>query len=327
MLRTRKTSILVALYLALTVSALFLTKPVASSDDDGDSVDDSIEDENERELRIEVESQRARVKSEFENQTVENEFDFTLSIEQGIRLKLEFSREVNATEFELEVSVRFRQLVEFVDQNGDGLPSPGETVQTVDLTTKTFSTPTVTPQTSEDGESGSRVETHLVGEAFTFQVTALVFPSFAVVNDTIIKPTETKITIVLKDFPFQQNGSVALIAKAESEKEIEQKATGVEKEVKVEAQGVEGFFSWSNQAMVDGVSKEVKSSINPEDDDMQITLSYPNGKQIVHDPKLGVNITTGGQTGILPTTYIYASVGIAAAILITVTVIVLRRRK
>jgi hypothetical protein len=269
-----------------------MVRTVAANDDDGDYIDDEIEEAEKRELKIESENGSVTVESKSENKTVENEFEIKFSTEEGIRLDLGFSSETNATEFELEVKVLFYQLVEFVDQNGDGVPSAGEEVQTMDLTAKAYSSSTVTQITSKDGESGYKFESHIMNEAFVFQIIAEIFPTYALVNDTIVKPMEMKITIVIKDFPYEESGALALMIKATSEMEIEREYGDVEEEIEVKSATAEGYFSWSKEVWVDSVSKEVKSSVVNTEKGKLIALSYPNGKDIVHDPKLGVSLVS-----------------------------------
>jgi len=301
----KKTWLLVLLCVVIAFSAPMVRTVVANDDDNGDHIDDE-----KRELIIEREEDSVTVESEFENRTVENEYQIKFSTEEGIHLDLGFSSEINATEFELEIKVLFLELVEFVDKNGDGVPSAGEEVQTIDLTSKAYSSPTVTQITSNDGKSGYEFESHLTGEAYAFQIIAEIFPTYAVVNDATVKPTEMKITIIIKDFAYEDGGSLALLVKATSEKEMEEETDGVEKEVEVKSATAEGYFSWSTEALVDGVSKEVKSSVTNTEKGKLITLSYPNGKEIVHDPKLGVSLLSG--LAGLPWVYIAAGAAIIA---------------
>lgn len=301
---------LLALFCVVIAFSAPMVRTVVANDDDGDHINDEIEEAERRELRIESENGSVIVESESENKTVENEFEIKFSTEEGIRLDLGFSSETDATEFELEVKVLFYQLVEFVDQNGDGVPSAGEEVQTIDLTAKAYSSPTVTQITSKDDEPGYKFESHIINEAFVFQIIAEIFPTYVLVNDTIVKPMEMKITIVIKGFPYKESGSLALMIKATSEKEIEREDGDVEEEIEVKSATAEGYFSWTKEVWVDSVSEEVKSSVVSTEKGKLIALSYPNGKEIVHDPKLGVSLLTG--TAGLPWIYMAAGAAIIA---------------
>lgn len=276
---------------------------------------DEVEQWDERNLAVESEDFSVNVQSSFENGTMENQYDMQFSTTGGIQLKLGFSSEINSTEFELDVKVLFKSLVEYIDQNKDGVLSNGEAVQTIDLTTGQYATPTVTETTSADGKSGYRLESHILNENFTFQIIAVVFPTQAVVDGGAVKPSEAKVTIVVKDFPYQQNGSLALLIKAVSETEIEQEDHESEGEIEVNTQTAQGYFSWAKEAMVDGISSQVNSSVTATDEGKLITLNYANGKEIVHDPKLGFNLLAAVPN--LPWLYVAAG-----AALVTVAVFV-----
>lgn len=317
------------LTVALLVLVLTLPTIAVAHDEDGDHIEDEVEQEMERQLKITTETNTAKVKSEFENQTVENEFQVKLRTDGGVRIDFSFGTEINTTETELEVNVRFRQLIEFVDNNGDGLPNGYENVQTIDLTNKAFSSPTVTQITSTDDETGYKLETHIQGQTYVFQVIVETFPTFAVVNNTLIAPTESKITIAIKDFPYQQNGSLALTAKIESEKEIEEKTNGDEKELEIKSANATGFFSWNNTAQIDGISKQVKSN-TATDNGRLVTLAYPNGQNIVHDPKIGITLSpvSSGSGLFGPGLQVYLIVAIVlAALIIGIGTWMLRARK
>ncbi len=174
------------------------------NDSDGDQIDDSLETAEERHELTETTTEYAKIHSEFRNATTQNEFEMKIASLEGIKLELGFSTEINAVKREIESELDFYKLVEFLDGNGDGLPQPGEEVQSIDLKAKTFTTPTMTPMTSQDGEKGYRLETHLVNEAYTLQVTADVFPKYAKVDNALVKPTESKVTMAIKGFPYTQ---------------------------------------------------------------------------------------------------------------------------
>lgn len=303
---------LIALLLVMLCAAP-IVGIAAADDDDGDDVDDEIEEAEKRELHIEVSNGHAEVESEIENEEMENEFEIDFSTGEGIVLDLEYSSEVNATQYELELEVEFLRLVEFIDQNGDGVLSEGESAQTIDLMELEYSSPTVTQITSADGEAGYELESHLVGETFVFQIIAYTFPRYAVINDTTVNPTEMKITIVIEDFPYQEDdGALALLIKATSEMEMESETINDEEDIEIKSDTATGYFSWSSEASVDNVTMPVNSTIMKTEEGSLIALNYPHGTEIVHDPKLGVNILLG--VAEFPWLYIIAGAAIIALV-------------
>jgi len=281
---------LIALLLLVMLCAAPIVGIAAADDYDGDDVDDKVEETEERELHIEVPNGRAEVESEIENKEMENAFKIDFSTDEGIVLDLEYSSEVNATEYELDLKVEFLRLVEFMDQNGDEVLSEGESVQTIDLTELEYSSPNVTQITSADGEAGYELESHSVGQIFVFQIIAYMFPKYAVINDTTVNPTEMKITIVIENFPYQEGGALALMIKATSEMEMERESMNDEEDIEIKSDTATGYFSWSNETSVDNVTRPVNSTVTETEEGSLIVLNYPHGTEIVHDPKLGVSI-------------------------------------
>lgn len=320
---------LAALVLLVMLCAVPIVQVMANDvDDDGDGVDDKIENAEERGLQIEVSGSDAAVKSEFGNETMENEFEIVFSTDEGIYLDLGYSSETSPTEYELEVEVRFLQLIEFIDQNEDGVISEGEDVNnTIDLADLEYSTPDVAPITSDDGEAGYRFESHLLGESFVFQIIADIFPTYAVINDTTVNPMEMKITIIIDGFPYVQNGSLALMVQATSEIGMEQESTDTETEIEVESDTATGYFSWSDNATVDGVARPVSSMVTETEEGSLIALCYPHGRSIVHDPKLGVSLLPIARFPLITPEILLGTAIAATAIAVAAIAFTRRRRK
>ena len=114
-------------------------------------------------------------------------------------------------------------------------------------------------------------------------------------------PTEIKFDIMIDNHYTQlEETDLALILRVDSKQ-------GVGNETVDHAeQGLEmpgelpSFFSWNRTVLVDGVEEEVGASVEVEDGEnhTHITLVYPGGKSIIHDPKIGVlRPLTGVQVG------------------------------
>ncbi len=106
---------------------------VTAEDGDDDGIDDTIEDLQKRELEIENSTNEARVKSTFQNASIENEISIRIITDNGIKLKLEYGTEINGTEQEVELSISFRDLIEYYDTNENGIFDNGEEIQSIDL--------------------------------------------------------------------------------------------------------------------------------------------------------------------------------------------------
>jgi hypothetical protein len=311
----KKTWLLALLCVALALSVP-LVRTVAANDDDDDDIDDEIEEAEKRELSVEVSATSVKIESEIKKEGMENEFNVIVETGEGIGLKLKFSHEVeqdeNETEAELELKVKFLALVEYID-DGDSRfdPTKDTIIQTMDLTQLDYLL-TWKSIKSADNENGYEFRVwHLGSRGFNFTVIAWVFPKHAIVDDMLIKPTETKITIIIVSFPYlNETSSLVLQISAVSKMELKEETETEEKEVNVKSETAEGYFSWSPNATVDGLVKPVNSSITRVDEETIINLSYSRGAKIVHDPRLGVSLLLG--TAGVPWIYLAAGAAIIA---------------
>lgn len=266
-----------------------------NKDDDEDGVEDDTESREERELKIETSERTAKVESEIETEYMENKLEIHFKAEEGISIELKYENETETQEeeieAELELEVRFLTMVEYIDNDQSGSLTEGDTtVQTVNLAKLEYSRPEVTAITSADNEPGYRFESVGTLNNFRFNITAVIFSTYALVDGAMVSPTETKITINITDFPFQNNTSaIALQINAVSEMEIEKETETTESEIEIKSENATGYFSWENWAIVDGV-KAVNHSFTSYEEGTLINLCYPQGKSIIHDPKLGVGI-------------------------------------
>ena len=88
-------------------------------DNDNDGVDD--EKEVERDLITEVEPGVILIESEFDYDGYEDEFKIWICTTHGLVYELEYFAAINTTETEMTLRLEFCSLVEFLDENEDGL--------------------------------------------------------------------------------------------------------------------------------------------------------------------------------------------------------------
>jgi len=272
------------------------TLPILS-DNDEDGVDDEKETHEERKLEIEVSDGAAKVESRIETEDMENEFEIHFKTEEGISIELMYQNETEKGEEEIEaelnLKIRFLTIIEYIDNDKSGNLTENDTIiQTINLTQLSYSQPKITTVTSADNETGYRFEAVGTLNNFTFNITAVLFPTYAIVDNTIVSPTETKITITITNFPFNDTAAsaIALQVSAASKMEIEKENETMESEIKVKSKTADGYFSWENWAIVDGVNSTVNHSLTKTEEDTLINLCYPHGSNIIHDPILGVGI-------------------------------------
>ena len=281
------------------------------------------------------------IRSEVENGTVENHFGLLVAtqrerddhVRDGLVIHVAFSHETEVGDVENEaflyMRIAYLALTEFVDANGNGALDTGvdNVIRQFPLNT-TYAPLEYATIVSDDGKQGWQIvaRTAFV-DGGTFEVTAEMFPQYAVVDGTIVPPTATKITTVINNFPFTNPGDpndrVALRVLAISKTVIEHETPTTEEKIRVRSATAEGFFTWAPTAQVDGVTVNVESSLTRlERPRWIINLAYPQGSTIVHDPILGFSF---GSTPIL-TSRLLIGAAIAATAMFGVLVYLGRRQ-
>ncbi|MFW9779118.1 MAG: hypothetical protein ACFFE8_09720 [Candidatus Heimdallarchaeota archaeon] len=270
-------------------------------DDDDDGIDDETEMKNEREISIEHDADDVKIESQLKFGEQKDEIHIEIEVHDEPKVKLEYSSEANSAEIELSFKVKFYSIVEYIDQDANGVFNESE-----DLLVQEYRLDQVAFEpidyVAQDGPGNSTL--HIITINTTDGVFLLRFyavSEFTMVNEAIVTPTQAKIDIEIHNFPYNDsNSDLALQTKLEATKEYEHdddtedEAEGraeEEKEVEVSMGGFVGFFSWTETVLVDGVNQTVLSSPVEDDDsstDQKIFLNYPRGTDIIHDPKIGV---------------------------------------
>lgn len=314
---------------------------VSASDDDDDGVDDEFEELNKRNISIEIEPHQVQVESTLRNGEQKDEFQLKIEFEdKGLSIKFSYEtdvNELNSTEVELEFKVSFRKLIEFEDLNNNGIYDPTADNKIQELNLSSFQPIEYTNFTINVDTLVHYLIVNTTDGVFAAHI--YLVEEFDFVNGTFIKPTQTKIDIEIKDFNYIHGSSqLALYIKLESEIEYENDEhteneeeghATQEKEVVISTSRYAGFFSWAENALVDGVSKPVLASdIEVDDDDdneQKMYLNYPHGNHIYHDPIMGIMTvpTANMDIPMIIVISIISMLGICGAIL----VVVLRRRR
>ncbi len=206
------------------------------------------------------------------------------------------------------------------------------------------------PSPLEDGYQIA-VEYGLLETDLSFKLVFWIFGNETQLNGILLHPTEVKFDVHVAFFPFESEfSSLALMLELETEVEP-QVNRSVVSQVELEALGerYEGFFRWSDTAVVDGVVLpvgstviKVETGVEPGDGvefevERTVALSYPRGADILHDPVVGVAAIPifveppgppgppGPVAGLSYTIYV-AALGISA-LFVVATLLARRRRK
>lgn len=277
---------------------------VYASDIDNDGIEDSFEDLNKRNIDIEFKTNETEVDSVLRNGEQKDSIELKIKYDSGgVNIELSYESELNSddsNQFEIEFGVNFRELIEFVDQNTNGIydPSIDNTIQVIEL--KNFQSIIYTTSDISVDTKMHHLVVNTTDGVFTTHI--YLAEEFAFINNILITPVKVKIDIEINNFNFINNNSqIALYTKLESgnnyqeEDDTEDEKEGYatdENGVLTRRNAFSGIFTWKKNAIVDGISENVlTSTIEVDDDDeneQKIYFNYLNGTKIYHDPKIGL---------------------------------------
>ncbi|MFW9828120.1 MAG: hypothetical protein ACFFEY_11035 [Candidatus Thorarchaeota archaeon] len=329
-MRTKKLNVLILFLLGF----LFFTTSfgtVLASDDDSDGIEDEFEDEHKRDVNVDIEDDKIQIESILQSDTGKNKLEFEISNNSdGLSIKVGFIPNYdplsNTSQIELEFEVTFRKLVEFVDIDSDGIFNYLIDQEVSDLMLDDFKIPEYTIF-----DISLETQLHYIvfktsDDVFTAHI--YFVEEFDIINNTLITPSETKIDIEINNYNYLNDTSqLALYTKLESEAEYEMEdETEDEKLEYAENENGAytminsfiGFFTWTENASIDGVSKNVLVSEITDDDvepsEQKMYLSYPRGINIYHDPKIGIEGLFSTTTSTSIPGYAVLIIGIASII-------------
>jgi hypothetical protein len=180
-----------------------------------------------------------------------------------------------------------------------------------------------------NGAQGYKFVTQGTQGNFTFKVAAYAFPNSANINTTALSPSSLKIVTSILNYPYAKPTSLlALQLRTQADRSIEASGANSDQEeisASNSATGTKAVFSWNGPLTVDGASvatSNVKVAVTSQGDEAKtISLVYPHGKAIIHDPMIGLSI--GTTPFYLQSTFLIA---VAAVIVVLAAVLVTRRR-
>lgn len=277
---------------------------VIASDDDSDGVEDEFENLNTRNITIDFSEDEFEVQSILRSGTLKDNIRFRVKYNNdGLEINLEYYPDYVEEEedyYNLEFSVIFRKLIEYIDMNGNDIyeDSIDQTIQEMEI--KNFNPISYSQIAITSNTKMHYINLTTIDGIFT---THFYFSEeFTTINDNLISPTQSKIDIEINNFNFTHSSSqLALYITLKSENDYEEKEetedeelgfANDEIEVFMSNQSQVGFFSWKKTALVDGNESNINiSPIEVDDDDeleQKIYINYQRGSNIYHDPKLGV---------------------------------------
>ena len=297
---------------------LLVTSPLIALSDDDETTDNDAtdsetdhedeedeEDEHEkaeREVEIEIEKFQVEIESTLKNGDTKDEFEVDIDVSEDANIELEYKSENASLEIETEMEVRFFSILEYVDEDFDGVYTAANDTLIQEYVMSDISYEELTYETFDIGNSTDHVITAITTDG-VFSFVTHITESFIQLNGTNVKPTGVKIDIIIDGFPYMANDSqLALYTEVESVLEAieydedspdEDDATASHSEQAITSLSNEtsAFFSWVSIANADGVIADVKSSYEEVTvKEQALYLNYPRGDLIVHDPKVGIDV-------------------------------------
>jgi hypothetical protein len=278
-------------------------------------------------LDVDVEPKRARIRSTVSGSDGGSgggdALDYEIQAGNRLTVEMQYRNQAEASQANVQMTVTFRQMIEYEDVDGDGQFGPGdEVVSTYDLEETSWSE---LAHGEEAGEDGKKVHT------ITARTSDGVFAMLSHTTETRtmtqhgeISPNLMKIDLVVEDFPWTRTttrlalqasvateGTVTHIADPASREYMGENETGIE----TQEDGDTGFYTWVRSADVDGVSSQVRSRVTNDGEGTSLQFDYQQGDAIIHDPKLGVPLVDEGLFDVMERLVPYiAALGIGAAI-------------
>lgn len=299
--------------------------------------------DRERELEVEIEDWEISIESRCTINGKTNELSIEFDADEA-EIEIEYEEESGTAEKEMELEVEFLRLIEYQDNNGDGIYNAGDLIiKEYKVRDSTFTTPTH-KRVRIDNSTGYEIScVYTIGGGTIgggrLGLKFIILNESANVSGELLKPTWMKINITI-DYPELSDTLLCLEIGVESEVETEGGSNEGLEELRAQLHGYVGFFDWERQAMVDGTIKDVKSVImktteNVERDSDEteleneriVYLCYPRGERIIHDPIVGIRESAlPGFLGV-PMTVWYIGIVVAVAAIAIGIVLYARKRK
>jgi hypothetical protein len=284
----------IVIFLLLTLNLIGSSSLGITQEDENDNSDD-----NDRSLHLEVEEEQVEIESRLSNGTIKDEIAIHFKVSNEPEFEIGYKSESESVEQELEFSIKFQSLIEFLDVNNNSAfdQTTDQLIQQLDLDLD------YQALSHYILSIGAEKIVHIINTTSLngiFSLQFYVVESISKIHGAVIVPSQIKLDIGINNFIFSEDTSkLALNIKLSAENEYEHNEetedehegrSNNEQEVKVSMNNHTGFFSWSEYAQIDGINLSVKSS-DIEDggnEEQEIFLTYNQGQRIIHDPKIGI---------------------------------------
>ena len=288
--------ILGILFINLTLVSVITTAEIVN-DSDNDGVDDNYEENNKRDIEVDISENETRIISLRRSEQKKDQIiiDIRLS-EDGIRIDFRYKSNLESDQVTI-FGIVFHEIIEYNDTNLDNRFNPG-----IDHVIQNFSINTfqLVDYSILEEDSLHYIKISTINE--TFNLHLYLVEEFALVKDQLITPVEMKIDIEISNFIYMNESSrlglnTRLLTEGdfETEEETEDELKGYatnETGLNTTVNDYTGFITWNEYAIIDEASKFIYVSDIMVDDHnefgQKLYFNYLRGNNIYHDPKLGI---------------------------------------
>src|SRR5438445_1616096 len=325
-----------------------LTLRLGESDADGDGIPDSVEAATQRNVVAASAGNEFSIVSRLASAPFSDQFQ--VSYEAGTFFVSYQRARGSDSSYQLEL----RNLVEWMDSNGNNRIDPGETVGVgTTLGTTAFANAPVTKTQLESADGGLVTELSIRSTTVNMTLNVTVAERFIrLSNNRVLTPMEVKLDLAVDRVTLSPGASLCRDVRLNTTKSLEygnrswddvnefaDGQAGINVTGGPEASPATVFFSWSKSAIADGLEIPVSysnfSTGVPNSYELYLAYSLTKARspvRLVHDPVLGVDSAAYKGVVTRPPELqadlgLYAGSLAASVILVALTVIVADRRR
>jgi hypothetical protein len=287
--------------LVLLFSLLFIVnlRSVTAFDEDNDGINDEYEQINLRNIETEIFIDEIKIESF--KRTEANKDQITINIgysEDGLHFGLLYRSKIDTAPV-LSFGILLHEVIEFIDNNENNIfdPETDQILKNVSLNDFHLQT-----NASYELSSGNALHYFKLQDVNNTFIAHIHFAEeFAIINDSIITPTQIKVDIEFLNFEFSNESSmIAINTRLESEVNYIQNEETEDERNKFSSNehglittndNYIGFLTWNENATIDTISNKIYTSELMVDDlsenEQKMYFTYLQGNTIYHSFKLG----------------------------------------
>lgn len=290
-----------------------------------------------RDVDVDMEPKRARIRSTVSGSDGGSQggdaLEYEIQTTNRLTVQMQYRNQAEAQVADLEMTVRFRQMVEYEDTDGDGHLGPGdEVVSSYELEKAQWADLTHGEETGEDGRKVHTITARTADGVFA--MVSHTAEARTMTQHGEISPNLMKIDLVVEDFPWTRTTTrLALQASVETGGPVTHVTDPAQRQYMVENEaGIEtveddqvGFYTWVRSADVDGKTEQVRARVSNDAGGTSLTFNYAQGDSIVHDPKLGVPVLEEALFDVMERLLPYIAALVLGVVVVVIAVYARRR--